>query len=189
MIARTLAAAALLAGALAAAKAPADRPHPAIAGRQHPVAAPQAPTDTFPHALHDKLFTTCAACHSGIATGDTASFWPSPELCSGCHNGDLERRVTWRPHPLPATNVTFDHAPHVAMFQAMDTTGDRVCQRCHATRDSLPFMDVGLAQPERCVVCHGNGASSMLTETSCGPCHTTLHDASGLTLAQIRAFP
>ncbi len=180
MIARTLAVAALLAGSLAAARTP--------AGPRHPAAARQQPADTFPHALHDKLFTTCAACHAGIATGDTANFFPSPDLCAGCHNGDLARRVSWRPHPLPPTNVTFDHTPHVAMFDAMDTTG-RTCQRCHATRDSLPFMDVGRAQPERCVMCHGNGAPSHLAQTSCEPCHATLHDASGLTLAQIRAFP
>jgi hypothetical protein len=152
-----------------------------------PPAAPPAP-DTFPHALHEKLFTTCAACHGGIATGDTASVWPSPELCAGCHNGDLARKVTWKPHPMPATNVTFDHVAHVAMFQGM-FNDDRVCQRCHATSDSLPFMDVGPAQPERCVLCHGNGAASMLAETSCEPCHTPLHDYPGLSVAQIRAFP
>jgi hypothetical protein len=181
VIARALTVVAALAGTLAGAGI-------AAPGGTHRAAPRQVAQDTFPHSLHEKLFTTCAACHAGIATGDTSQVWPSPELCAGCHNGDLARRVTWKPHPLPATNVTFDHVPHVAMFEGMDTT-DRVCQRCHATADSLPFMDVGAAHPERCVVCHGQGATSHLTQTSCEPCHTTLHDASGLTVAQVRAFP
>ena len=84
-------------------------------------AAPRvAVTDTFPHARHEKLFTTCDACHAGIATGDTASMMPSPELCAGCHNGDMVRRVDWQPRPRRATNLALDHTPHVAMFVGME---------------------------------------------------------------------
>jgi len=172
--------AALLAMA-AAARGPAHPRPAATPGRQ-------TASDTFPHARHAGLFTTCDACHSGIATGDTANFFPSPELCGGCHNGDLARRVNWQPHPLRPTNVTFDHTPHVAMLQAMDSTIP-VCQRCHATADSLPFMAVGRAVPARCVDCHGGGATSHLTQTTCEPCHSTLHDATALDTAAIRAFP
>jgi hypothetical protein len=181
MIARTLAAAAALA-ALALGGTPLAAQNPS------PAAGSPAQTDTFPHARHAKLFTTCDACHSGITTGDTATFFPPPELCAGCHNGDLVRAVTWRPHPLRPTNVAFDHVPHVAMFQAMDSTTP-LCQRCHAHADSLPFMNVGRADPARCVTCHGEGATSHLTQASCGPCHTTLRDAAALDTAQIRAFP
>jgi len=180
MIARALVT--LLALALARGDRP-SHPRPASAAQ-----AGQAATDTFPHARHAGLFTTCDACHSGIATGDTASFFPPPELCDGCHNGDLVRRVTWKPYPFRPTNVAYDHAPHVAMLQAMDSTAP-VCQRCHATADSLAFMDVGRAVPERCVACHGQGAASHLTQTSCEPCHTTLRDAAALDTAAIRAFP
>jgi hypothetical protein len=180
VIARTMAGMAALAAALLGAALP--------AGPQRPGAAARTAADTFPHARHTKLFTTCDACHGGITTGDTASFFPSPELCAGCHNGDLARAVTWRPGPLRPTNVSFDHAPHVVMLQAMDSTTP-VCQRCHAHADSLPFMDVGRADPERCVMCHGQGATSHLTQTSCEPCHTTLHDAVALDTADIRAFP
>ncbi len=179
MIPRAFAAGAALAAALAAAPMPA---------RAQDAAPASQPADTFPHTRHAQLFTTCDACHAGVPTGDTATFFPSPDLCGGCHNGDLARAVNWRPHPLRPTNVTFDHTPHVPMLVAMDSTAP-VCQRCHAHADSLPFMNVGRADPERCVTCHGNGATSHLTQTSCEPCHTTLHDAAALDTEAIRAFP
>ncbi len=179
MIARALAVLVALVAALTGSPA-GHRPAAAAHAR--------AATDTFPHSLHAKLFTTCASCHAGVATGDTSAIWPSPELCAGCHNGDLARRVTWTPRPPRVTNLSFDHVPHVAMFEAMDS-GGATCQRCHAPADSLPFMDVGRASPARCVGCHGQGATSHLTQTSCEPCHTTLHDVAALDTAAIRAFP
>ncbi len=179
MIARALTALLALVAALTGTPAR-HRAGPALAG--------QVATDTFPHARHANLFTTCASCHAGISTGDTAALWPSPELCAGCHNGDLARQVNWTPRPPRVTNLSFDHVPHVAMFESMDS-GGATCQRCHAPADSLPFMEVGRASPERCVGCHGQGATSHLTQTSCEPCHTTLHDAAALDTAAIHAFP
>ena len=181
MIARAASALLALSALLAGAWAPRTvRPRPAAAVR--------AAADTFPHARHERLFTTCAACHAGIASGDTAQVWPSPELCAGCHNGDLARPVSWtRPAPRP-TNLTFDHVPHVAMFEAMDS-GDPNCQKCHAGADSQPFMQVGRANPARCVGCHGQGAPSHLAQESCQPCHATLRDATALSVEAIRGFP
>jgi hypothetical protein len=181
MIAHALSALLALAATLAGAWTPA--PH-----RLLPVSA-RAEADTFPHARHTKLFTTCASCHEGIATGDTATLWPSPELCAGCHNGDLARPVTWAPRPARATNLTFDHVPHVAMFEGMEGGAQTACQRCHASADSLSFMDVGRANPERCVTCHGQGAPSHLAQQACEPCHATLHDATALSVETIGAFP
>ncbi|HXY67963.1 MAG TPA: hypothetical protein VEH62_00855 [Gemmatimonadales bacterium] len=181
MIARAASALLALSALLAGAWAPRTvRPRPAAGAR--------AAADTFPHARHARLFTTCAACHAGIATGDTAEVWPSPELCAGCHNGDLARTVSWTPPPPRATNLTFEHVPHVAMFEAMDSGGPN-CQKCHAAADSQPFMDVGRANPERCVSCHGQGAPSHLAQQACEPCHTTLHDAAALDAEAIRGFP
>ena len=180
MIPRVLSALLALTAALAGAWAP---------GSRRPLPAPtRAVADTFPHARHAKLFTTCTSCHAGVTTGDTTTLWPPPELCAGCHNGDLARPVNWTPRPPRVTNLTFDHVPHIAMFEAMDS-GGATCQRCHAPADSLPFMDVGRASPARCVGCHGQGATSHLTQSSCEPCHTTLHDAVALDTARIRAFP
>lgn len=159
-------------------------------GSRRPLPAPtRTEADTFPHARHAKLFTTCASCHAGMATGDTATVWPSPELCAGCHNGDLARPVTWTPRPPRTTNLTFDHVPHIAMFEGMEGGAQTACQRCHASADSLPFMDVSRANPERCITCHGQGAPSHLAQQSCEPCHATLHDATALNEAAIRAFP
>ncbi len=157
------------------------------AGAQNP--APSIPPDTFPHARHDKLFTTCDACHAGIASGDTATMFPPPELCAGCHNGDMARQVNWQPRPRRATNLALDHAPHVAMFQGMEGGAETACQRCHAPADSLPFMNVGRANPARCLVCHGNGAPSHLAQTQCTPCHVSLHEATGLSVERIRSLP
>ena len=167
-----------------------------LAGAWSPARTPQrssyavpAAADTFPHARHEKLFTTCAACHAGIAAGDTATMMPSPELCAGCHNGDMVRRVDWQPRARRATNLKLDHGPHVAMFEGMEGGAETACPRCHARADSLPFMDVGRARPERCVDCHGQGAPSHLAQQQCEPCHVSLHEARGLDVAAIRAFP
>jgi len=189
VIARAGSALLALSALAVAAWAPAPATHGArAAARPKPRPAVRAAADTFPHALHAKLFTTCASCHAGIATGDTADVWPAPELCAGCHNGDLARTVSWAPPSRRPTNLTFDHVPHVAMFEAQDSGGPN-CQRCHARADSLPFMEVGRADPERCVSCHGQGAPSHLAQASCQPCHATLHDATALDVETIRGFP
>jgi len=182
VIARLLAALVALSAALAGAWAPARTPSRAAARRA-------AEADTFPHAKHEKLFTTCDACHAGIVSGDSASILPPPELCAGCHNGDMVRQVNWQPHPFRPTNLALDHVPHVAMFAGMEGISEAVCQRCHARADSLPFMDVGRAQPERCLSCHGSGALSHRAQVQCTPCHVTLHEAAKLTVADIAAFP
>lgn len=181
MIARALSGVLALSAVLAAAWS--------SGGHRQGPAAPRVAADTFPHARHAGLFTTCDACHAGITTGDTASFFPSPDLCAGCHNGDMARRVDWQPRPVRATNVALEHVPHVAIFAGMEGGAETACQRCHAHADSVPFMDVGRADPERCVTCHAQGATSHLTQQSCEPCHTTLHDAAGLDVAAIRGFP
>jgi hypothetical protein len=182
MIARVVSAVFALTAVVAGAWSPAHGPRPAAT-------RPAAVADTFPHARHGKLFTTCDACHAGIASGDTATMMPPPELCAGCHNGDMVRRVDWQPPPRRATNLALDHVPHVAMFVGMEGGAETACQRCHARADSLPFMDVGRADPERCIGCHGQGAPSHLAQAQCEPCHVSLHEATGLAAATIAGFP
>ena len=176
----------VLAGLFALAAVMGARPAPRRPGA---VPAIRAAADSFPHARHAKLFTTCASCHAGVITGDSARFLPSPELCATCHNGELVRAVDWAPHPPRFTNVLLDHARHLAIFARTGVAPEHACQRCHAPADSAGFMIVGRADPERCVSCHGRGAPSHLVQRSCEPCHTPLHDAPALAVAQIRAFP
>jgi hypothetical protein len=145
--------------------------------------------DSFPHTRHVKLFTTCTTCHAGIASGDTATMMPKAEVCAGCHNGEMQRRVELQPRPLRVTNLQLDHGPHVAMFEGMEGGAQTACQRCHARADSLPFMEVGRANPDRCLSCHGQGATTHLTQQACEPCHTALHGAAQVTVAMIRGFP
>ncbi len=145
--------------------------------------------DSFPHARHTRLFTSCGSCHAGITTGDTATMMPKADFCATCHNGEMQRRVDWQPRPLRVTNLQLDHAPHVAMFEGMEGGAATACQRCHARADSLPFMEVGRADPDRCLGCHGNGAPTHLAQEACTPCHTALHDAPQVTVAMIRAYP
>jgi len=153
--------------------------------------APPAPAagDSFPHARHARLFTTCASCHAGIATGDSAQFLPAPESCASCHNGDLVRAVAWTPSPRRVTNVVMDHGRHLALLARAGIGPETACQRCHAAADTLGFMIVGRANPERCVSCHGRGAPSHLAQRSCEPCHTPLHDNPALTVATIAGYP
>ena len=180
MTARALTAALALAAALAGSGAGASL--------RAQVPAP-SPADSFPHARHTRLFTTCASCHAGITTGDTAHFLPPPALCASCHNGDLVRTVNWTPGPRRITNVTMDHAQHLALFARQGIQPEAACQKCHAAADTLAFMDVGRADPERCVTCHGRGAPTHLAQRSCEPCHMPLHDSPGLDVATIAAFP
>jgi predicted CXXCH cytochrome family protein len=148
----------------------------------------RAAADSFPHARHARLFTTCASCHAGIATGDTAHFLPTPESCASCHNGELVRHVDWAPAPRRITNVVLDHARHLALFARTGVAQETACQRCHAPADSVGFMSVGRAAPDRCVRCHGRGAPSHLAQRTCEPCHTPLHDAPAISVAAIQAY-
>ena len=149
-------------------------PRPAAAGTSRTIV-----TDSFPHARHERLFTACESCHEGIARNEWTAHFPSPEVCAGCHNGDLVRRVDWAPHPPRPTLVRFTHGDHPEI----------PCASCHSASDTVGFMDVGRAVPDRCVMCHGGEAPSHLAQTSCTPCHGPLPEARDLAAADIARFP
>ena len=159
----------------------------APASAQQPAAAPYASADSFPHVRHRRLFTSCAACHAGIATGDTATARPSPELCAGCHDGELARRVSWTPAPPRVTNLRYSHQAHVARVEA---SGDSAlqCARCHAAADDAGLMDVGRARPQRCLSCHAHRAEQHLARASCAPCHAGAGIPQRLAQADVAAF-
>ena len=51
--------------------------------------------DPFDHEEHAKLFPGCENCHAGI-TDPARSVWPTAESCASCHDGTVEKQVTWR---------------------------------------------------------------------------------------------
>lgn len=163
-------------GALLLTLAGATAPLPAVA-------------DSFPHAAHRRLFTTCQSCHAGIVSGDSAQTRPTPTACATCHDGQTARRVDWTPREARASNLRFDHRRHFAA--APDSAANAAtCQGCHATSGRPAFMDVARANPERCLSCHAHQAESHLAASNrCITCHRPLTEATRLTLATVGAFP
>ena len=154
------------------------------------VAAPlAAPSDSFPHAGHRRLFTTCRVCHSGIVTGDSAQARPTSAACASCHDGRTERTVDWTPRGARPSNLRFDHRRHFAA--APDSTAnEKSCRGCHATVGAEAFMDVARARPESCLGCHTHRAERHLAEANrCASCHLPLTEATGLAVATIAHFP
>jgi predicted CXXCH cytochrome family protein len=138
-----------------------------------------AGVDTFPHARHERLFTSCEACHAGVESGDSAALFPPATFCVNCHDGSLQRRVTWEPRPPRPTNLRFRHPEHPGL----------PCSVCHAASDTAGFMEVGRAPPARCLPCHAPEATDHLAQTSCTTCHGTVRDARALGAADLARYP
>ena len=159
-----------------------------LAAPNAPLAAQQArpasaiPPDSFPHLRHKALFTTCASCHEGITTGDTASSRPAADFCAQCHDGTTARLVNWWPRPPRPTNLRFDHRRHYAGLPDVE------CGTCHALSDSV-VMDVGRAAPEKCMMCHAEGDAPHMAQPSCTRCHRPLAETVRLAEADIARFP
>ncbi|MDE3054675.1 MAG: cytochrome c3 family protein, partial [Gemmatimonadota bacterium] len=121
---------------------------PAVLLAAATLATQQPRRGTFPHARHAKLFPTCAGCHAGILTGDSAEMFPSPDVCAQCHNGTDVRRVAWSGPVRAATNLRFSHAEHAATSATADGAAVE-CASCHgqqAGRDTA-WMHIAGAQP------------------------------------------
>lgn len=145
--------------------------------------------DSFPHRPHLRLFTTCASCHEGVLTGDSAAMKPAPATCSECHDGEMARRVTWAPTAPRPTNLRFDHRTHYTEMAA-EGQDSIDCARCHAESDTAQFMAVGFGRPERCITCHEHRAPAHLAaESRCQTCHVPLARATRLPAATIARFP
>lgn len=149
-------------------------------GAAHAQAARRAAADSFPHQRHLRLFTACDACHAGIDSSAVRDRYPTPDLCAGCHDGAVARRVDWVPPAAPrATNLRFAHPSHPPIG----------CESCHAASDSAALLDVGRARPDRCLPCHATEAETHLTQTTCATCHRPLVEARALAAAAIARFP
>lgn len=149
-----------------------------LALQQQPAAAaPAAPAaqaaDSFPHAAHRRLFTTCATCHAGIPAGDRATSFPDPLMCRNCHDGQTQRVVYWTPRAEPRpTTLAFTHPAHARASADMEGDSGLTCTGCHALADrSAGLMAVGRARPETCIECHTGRPVPHLAQASCAPCH------------------
>jgi hypothetical protein len=143
----------------------------------------------FPHARHAKLFPTCAGCHAGIATGDSAATYPPPSLCARCHDGTVERRVSWSTPSWPATNLEFSHVTHE---RASTRHGDTLsCARCHSLPEQrTTWMAVGAPRPSACFTCHEHRTTAHFAETNpCTNCHVPLVRATALSAQAIADLP
>lgn len=145
------------------------------------------PDPAFPHLAHERLFPVCEGCHAGQVTGEMDAVFPQRTDCDRCHDGTRAERVAWQPPAARATNLRFSHADHLVR-----TTHGRepvVCHTCHAADGEPSRMNVGLAQPERCIQCHEHAAESHLGSLYCGRCHVPLVDADGLPVQRVARFP
>ena len=145
--------------------------------------------ERFDHTKHANLFPLCTSCHEGIETGAQADVFPSAESCASCHDGKVERKVTWSSPKRVASNLKFEHKQH------FDDAGDSDCGSCHAAKPGARRMNVAHAKAETCIACHDEdkkaaGPVVHLAQTNdCTMCHTALKDARWLSQAQIAAFP
>ncbi len=139
---------------------------------QQQAAAP-AVADSFPHAAHRRLFTSCASCHAGIASGNRATSFPDPLTCRNCHDGQTQRLVFWTPRAEPRpTTLAFTHPAHAQAAADMEGDSALTCTGCHALADrSAGLMAVGRARPETCIDCHAGRPVAHLAQTTCTPCH------------------
>ncbi len=141
---------------------------------------------SFPHARHEGLFPLCTGCHQGIPEGDSATMFPSPELCAECHDGVTRPKVAWNGHSERVTNLRFDHVAHVGRLQA---AGDSslTCEQCHSAPRSR--MAVGQRpQMNTCWSCHAHEATSHYVDAKCSTCHVPLAQ-SGFGTERIAHLP
>ena len=146
--------------------------------------------DDFDHVKHAKLFPTCEACHAGVAAGDFATTWPTPDGCAACHDGTIEERVEWTARPGPAlSNLRFTHPRH-APAELREAGRDSIldCADCHL-EPRTAWMHVVRAGPDRCLACHGISVAHLeAPDSACATCHLPLAQATALPAERIRAF-
>ncbi len=131
----------------------------------------------FDHQKHKSLFPTCASCHvSAVQVG--ASVWPAAASCAACHDGTIQKVVSWsRPSAPRRSNLRFDHVRHATSAGAKAP----VCAACHA--EARP------PEPERCLDCHGIRTAHLAApDSACAQCHVALAQATRLTREDIARF-
>jgi hypothetical protein len=105
----------------------------------------------FDHAKHAKLFPACTSCHAGAASPGQ-SLWPAAATCTACHDGTIQKRITWQTPESLRTNLRFDHVVHIQKAVARFAAGGKTpptCVDCHSAA-AAPWMAVQPPIVERC---------------------------------------
>jgi len=142
---------------------------------------------SFDHPKHAKLFPSCTSCHRGAAPdGARTSIWPESASCVSCHDGTVEKRVTWGPPAAPRrSNLRFDHQAHARAVKA----NPPACTACH-TEAGAARMEVRPPVTGRCLDCHGIRTAHLAApDSACATCHLPLARAVTLTRADVASFP
>lgn len=121
-------------------------------------------TPAFPHEQHARLFPLCEGCHEGIQTGNRAAYYPSPQLCANCHDGEELATVDWTGPREHVTNLVFEHTSHA------DAAGAMECGECH-TPAGTQRMNIVRVQVPVCFSCHEG--TEHYTDTNCQTCHVS----------------
>jgi hypothetical protein len=142
-------------------------------------------SEAFPHSRHAKLFPTCSGCHAGITTNDAARSMPAVGSCASCHDGVIQKRVTWTPPARRGPGLlVFSHATHAS--RAKDVS----CESCHAKGAPTEWLNVAQAAQGRCASCHAHQAAEHYADdNTCTTCHRPLIAATSLSDARVAALP
>lgn len=144
----------------------------------------------FDHAKHAKLFPACTSCHAGAATAGQ-SVWPDAASCTTCHDGTIQKRVTWQLPESLRTNLQFDHLTHMKATVVRQAAGGKAapaCMDCHSAAGAT-WMAIQRPVVSRCFACHGlTTAHIAAPDTACATCHVPLARAVRLTRADIAAI-
>ena len=149
----------------------------AVGARQEP---------TFPHARHRGLFPLCAGCHEGIPSGDRAAYYPGPELCARCHDGQDMDPVAWKTPSARQDNLRFVHDVHASYLEDFGDPA-QTCEACHVPRGQNRMSVSPAVQVGTCLSCHAHKAESHQLDAQCSTCHVPLAE-SRLPRAAIEAF-
>ncbi|MFW5947900.1 MAG: cytochrome c3 family protein [Gemmatimonadota bacterium] len=127
--------------------------------------------EPFPHEAHTGLFPFCTGCHVGVPDGDVAGYYPEPQLCARCHDGEQEERVEWTPPAAGAPSpVRFTHPDHSTAVAAADEDA-LDCAECHVQAGGEPMQVERRQVVSQCLSCHGHAADDHLVDAPCSTCH------------------
>ena len=134
-----------------------------------PAAAPadMDPVQQFDHVTHEALFSSCEMCHSVGAGGVT---YPDASFCAGCHNGQMQPRVSYTPPTFaPSSNLKFRHDEHPPV----------ACASCHLS-EGASAMSMERPVVDNCLACHGVQASHKeAPDSPCQQCHVQMPAPEG----------
>ena len=146
--------------------------------------------DAFPHEQHATLFVRCETCHLGAAQAGKP-LWPAATDCASCHNGTIEKPVSWTPRagPLPS-NLRFTHEAH-----ARAVTHGTEARHCARVR---PVPQHGRRQMDDRAACGAGQLSGVppgphrhfdADPAQCATCHVPFWQMPpGVTAAQVASW-